>query len=138
YGRAIDSYYGLSIPLGPDRHAYTRREPFGVVGSIVAWNYPMQLFARTAATATATGNAIVVKPADETPRTAVAIAQLAIEAGMPPGVLNVVTGLGPEAGAALTAHPDVAHLGFVGSTATGSLVAHAAADRVVPTLLELG
>lgn len=138
YGRAIDSYYGLSIPLGPDRHAYTRREPFGVVGSIVAWNYPMQLFARTAATATATGNAIVVKPADETPRTAVAIARLAIEAGMPPGVLNVVTGLGPEAGAALTAHPDVAHLGFVGSTATGSLVAHAAADRVVPTLLELG
>jgi aldehyde dehydrogenase (NAD+) len=138
YGHAIDSYYGVTIPLGPDMHAYTRREPYGVVGSIVAWNYPMQLLARAVAASTATGNAIVVKPADETPRTAVAIARLAVEAGMPPGVFNVVTGLGPEAGAALSRHPGVAHLGFVGSTETGSAIAHAAADRVVPTILELG
>ncbi|MFK5633250.1 MULTISPECIES: aldehyde dehydrogenase family protein [unclassified Ornithinimicrobium] len=138
YGHAVDSYYGVTIPLGEGMHVYTRREPFGVVGSVIAWNYPMQLLARAVAAATATGNAIVVKPADETPRTAVAVARLAVEAGMPPGVFNVVTGLGVEAGAALTAHPGVAHLGFVGSTATGSLVAHAAADRVVPTLLELG
>ncbi|MDO5739804.1 MAG: aldehyde dehydrogenase family protein [Ornithinimicrobium sp.] len=138
YSRVIESYYGQSIPLGPDTHVYTRREPFGVVGSIVAWNYPLQLASRSIAAATATGNAIVLKPADETPRTAVALARLAIEAGIPAGIVNVVPGLGVEAGAALTAHPGIAHLGFVGSAAIGSLVAHAAADRVVPTVLELG
>lgn len=138
YGHAIDSYYGATIPLGPDMHVYTRREPFGVVGSVIAWNYPMQLLSRAVAASTATGNTIVLKPADETPRTAVAIARLAIEAGMPSGAFNVVTGLGAEAGAALAQHPGVAHLGFVGSTATGSSIAHAAADRVVPTILELG
>ncbi|WP_153396068.1 aldehyde dehydrogenase family protein [Ornithinicoccus halotolerans] len=138
YGHAIDSYYGQTIPKGPDLLVYTRREPFGVVGAIVAWNYPMQLFARSVATAAATGNAIVLKPADETPRTAVAMARLAVEAGLPPGIVNVVTGIGAEAGAALAAHPGVAHLGFVGSTEVGSRIAHAAADRVVPTVLELG
>jgi len=86
----------------------------------------------------ATGNATIIKPADETPRTAVMVARLAVEAGLPPGVFNVVTGIGAEAGAALTAHPGVAHLGFVGSTQIGSTIAHAAADRVVPTVLELG
>ena len=138
YGHVIEAYYGLSIPLGPELHAYTRREPLGVVGSIVAWNYPLQLLSRAMATATAAGNAVVLKPADETPRTAVAVARLALEAGMPSGLVNVVTGLGPEAGAALTAHPQVAHLGFVGSTETGSLVAQAAARRVIPSVLELG
>ena len=138
YGHCIDAYYSHTIPMGPDMHVYTRKEPFGVVGSIIAWNYPMQLFGRAAAAAMATGNATVIKPADETPRTAVMLAELAIEAGFPPGVLNVVTGLGPEAGDALIKHPGVAHLGFVGSTQVGSIVAHAAADRVVPTLLELG
>ncbi|WP_109472817.1 aldehyde dehydrogenase family protein [Ornithinimicrobium cavernae] len=138
YGHAIDSYYGQTIPLAPDQHVYTRKEPFGVVASIVAWNYPMQLLARAVAAAIATGNATIIKPADETPRTAVAIARLAIEAGVPAGVFNVVTGIGAEAGAALTAHPGVSHLGFVGSTQIGSTIAHAAADRVVPTVLELG
>lgn len=138
YGHAIDSYYGQTIPLASDQHVYTRKEPFGVVGSIVAWNYPMQLLARAVAAAVATGNATIIKPADETPRTAVMVAKLAIEAGLPAGVFNVVTGIGAEAGAALTAHPGVAHLGFVGSTAIGSTIAHAAADRVVPTVLELG
>src|SRR5699024_7357192 len=108
------------------------------VGSVIAWNYPMQLFSRSVAAAVATGNATVVKPADETPRTAVALARLALEAGLPPGIVNVVTGTGEEAGAALSAHPGVAHLSFVGSTEVGSLIAHAAADRVVPTVLELG
>jgi aldehyde dehydrogenase (NAD+)/betaine-aldehyde dehydrogenase len=98
----------------------------------------MQLFARGVAPALATGNCCVVKPADETPRTAVAIAQLAIEAGFPPGALNVVTGIGSVAGAALSAHDDVDHLGFVGSTDVGRLVARAAAERVVPAVLELG
>ena len=138
YAHAIDSYYGLSIPKGPDMHVYTVREPFGVVGAVLAWNYPMQLFSRSVAAAVATGNAAVVKPADETPRSSVALARLAVEAGLPAGLINVVTGTGAEAGAALTAHPGVAHLGFVGSTEVGSLIAHAAAERVVPTVLELG
>src|SRR5690606_3647292 len=138
YGHVVDAYHGSQIPLGPDVHAYTVREPYGVVGSIVAWNYPLQLASRAVAAATAVGNAVVLKPADETPRTALALARLCTEAGMPPGVVGVVTGLGAEAGTALTAHPLVAHLGFVGSTDTGRLVAHAAADRVVPTVLELG
>lgn len=138
YGSAVDSYYGLQIPLAPEQLVYTRKEPFGVIGSIVAWNYPLQLMSRAVAGALGTGNGIVLKPADETPRTAVALARLVVEAGAPPGIFNVVTGLGAEAGAALTAHPGVAHLSFVGSTQVGSLVAHAAADRVVPTVLELG
>lgn len=138
YGHAIDSYYGHTIPLAEDQLVYTRKEPFGVVGSIIAWNYPMQLLARAVAAAVATGNATIIKPADETPRTAVMIARLAVEAGLPPGVFNVVPGIGAEAGAALTAHPGVAHLGFVGSTQIGSAIAHAAADRVVPAVLELG
>lgn len=138
YGHAIDSFYGLTIPLRPDLHAYTLREPYGVTGHIVAWNYPMQLLARGVAPAIATGNCSVVKPADETPRSAIALAELACQAGIPAGVFNVVTGLGTEAGAALAAHPNVAHLGFVGSTEIGKLVAKAAADRVAPVLLELG
>lgn len=138
YGHAIDSYYGQTIPLSTDLHVYTRREPFGVTGHIIAWNYPMQLLARAVAPAIAVGNCAVVKPADETPRTAVEFATLAVRSSLPLGVFNVVTGIGAEAGAALTAHPDVDHLGFVGSTQIGSIVAHAAADRVVPTTLELG
>jgi aldehyde dehydrogenase (NAD+)/betaine-aldehyde dehydrogenase len=138
YGHAIDSYYGQTIPLSTDLHVYTRREPFGVTGHIIAWNYPMQLLARAVAPAIAVGNCAVAKPADETPRTAVELARIAVRAGLPRGVFNVVTGIGAEAGAALTAHPDVDHLGFVGSTQIGSVVAHAAADRVVPTTLELG
>ena len=138
YSRVIESYYGLSIPLRPDLHVYTRREPLGVTGSIVAWNYPMQLFGRGVAPAIATGNAAVLKPADETPRTAVYLARLATEAGLPAGVINVVTGLGPEAGAALAAHPGIDHLSFVGSTEVGRLIAGAAAKRVAPVTLELG
>jgi aldehyde dehydrogenase (NAD+) len=138
YGHAIDSYYGHTIPLTPDLHVYTRREPLGVTGHIVAWNYPMQLLSRGIAPAIATGNCAVAKPANETPRTAVALAQLAVDAGLPHGVFNVVTGIGSEVGAALSAHPGVDHIGFVGSAEIGSVVGHAAADRVVPVLLELG
>ncbi|BBZ41508.1 aldehyde dehydrogenase family protein [Mycobacterium conspicuum] len=138
YGHAIDSYYGHTIPLSTDLHVYTKREPLGVTGHIVAWNYPMQLLCRGIAPAVATGNCAVAKPANETPRTAVALAELAFEAGLPAGVFNVVTGIGTEAGAALTAHPGVDHIGFVGSAEVGSVVGHAAAERVVPALLELG
>lgn len=138
YGHTIESYYGHAIPLAEDMHVYTRREPFGVTGHIVAWNYPLQLVGRAAATSLATGNCAVAKPADETPRSTVRLAELIHSVGFPAGAFNVVTGLGAEAGAALSAHPGVAHLGFVGSTQTGSAIARAAADRVVPTVLELG
>lgn len=138
YGHTIEAYYGHTIPLGEGFHAYTRREPYGVTGHIVAWNYPLQLIGRAVATSLATGNCAVAKPADETPRTTVFLAQLVARAGFPTGAFNVVTGLGAQTGAALASHPGIAHLGFVGSTHTGSLIAHAAADRVVPTVLELG
>lgn len=138
YAHAIDSYYGVSIPLSQDLHVYTRREPLGVVGSILAWNYPMQLLARAVAPAIAAGNTVVCKPADETPRTAIELARLAAQSGLPPGVFNVVTGIGSEAGTALTAHDDVNAISFVGSASVGAQVAHAAAERVVPTVLELG
>ncbi|WP_029088346.1 aldehyde dehydrogenase family protein [Brevibacterium album] len=138
YGHTIEAYYGHQIPLGEDMHVYTRREPYGVTGHIVAWNYPLQLVGRAAATSLATGNCAVAKPADETPRSTVRLAELIAEAGFPRGAFNVVTGFGAEAGAALANHPGVAHLGFVGSTVTGSVIAHAAAERVIPTVLELG
>lgn len=138
YGHTIESYYGHAIPMAEDMHVYTRREPYGVTGHIVAWNYPLQLIGRAAATSLATGNAAVAKPADETPRSTVRLAELIHSVGFPAGAFNVVTGLGAEAGAALAAHPGIAHLGFVGSTQIGSQIAHAAADRVVPTVLELG
>src|SRR5262249_44292075 len=138
YGHAIDTYYGQTIPLSTDLHVYTRREPFGVTGHIIAWNYPMQLLARAVAPAIAVGNCAVVKPADETPRTAVEFARLAVRPGVPPRGFNLVNGIGAEAGAALAAHPHVDHLGLVGPARSGGVVAHAAADRVVPTTLELG
>lgn len=138
YGHTIEAYYGHTIPLGEDMHVYTRREPYGVTGHIVAWNYPLQLVGRAAATSLATGNCAVAKPADETPRTTLRLAEILDQAGFPTGAFNVVTGLGREAGAALAQHPEVAHLGFVGSTGTGSIIARAAADRVIPTVLELG
>lgn len=136
--RAIETFYGYEIPLGADFRVVTTREPFGVIAHILAWNYPMQLFARAVAPAVATGNAVVVKPADETPRTAVLLAKLAIEAGVPAGVINVITGIGVEAGAALAASPAIDHIGFVGSTVVGKAIAAAAAERVIPAVLELG
>ncbi|SMY01102.1 aldehyde dehydrogenase family protein [Brevibacterium aurantiacum] len=138
YGHVIESYYGHQIPLGDDMHVYTRREPYGVTGHIVAWNYPLQLVGRAVAASLASGNCAVAKPADETPRTTVRLAELVHQAGFPAGAFNVVTGLGAETGAALAGHPGINHLGFVGSTATGSTIAHAAADKVIPSVLELG
>lgn len=138
YGHAIDTYYGDQIPLNNESLVYTKRVPFGVAGHIFAWNYPLQIMARAVAPALATGNASVAKPADETPRSAVYVARLAIEAGLPAGLFNVITGLGVEAGSAITAHPRIAHLSFVGSTDVGKQIAHAAAERVAPTILELG
>jgi aldehyde dehydrogenase (NAD+) len=118
--------------------AFTDRIAHGVTGHITPWNYPIQLFARTVAPALAAGNACVVKPAEDTPLTSLAAARLALEAGLPPGVLNVVTGLGAEAGGALADHPDVDHLSFTGSRATGERVMVASARQMRPVMLELG
>ncbi|WP_209021950.1 aldehyde dehydrogenase family protein [Nocardioides sp. 503] len=137
YGSVIEGFLGDSIPLGPRSLAVVEREPHGVTAHIVPWNYPAQITARSVGAALAAGNATVVKPADEAPLVALAYARLAREAGIPAGVLNVVPG-GAEAGSALTAHPDVDHVSFTGSVATGRAVARACADRGRPSLLELG
>src|SRR5699024_5971018 len=132
YGHTIESYYGQTIPMAEHMHVYTRRAPYVVTGLIVDWNHPPHLIGRAAPPALATGNCPAANPADETPRSTVRLAELIHSVGFPAGAFIVVTGLGAEAGAALSAHPGVAHLGFVGSTRTGSAIAHAAAERVVP------
>jgi aldehyde dehydrogenase (NAD+) len=109
-----------------------------VTGHIVPWNYPMQIFGRSVTAALAMGNATVLKPAEEACLTALAFAAIAADAGLPAGALNVVTGLGEEAGAALSGHPGINHLSFTGSVATGRLIQAAAAKNAVPVVLELG
>ncbi len=138
YGGAADKLMGETIPYLSGYTVYTLREPHGVTGHIVPWNYPMQIIGRSVGAALATGNACVLKPAEEACLTALAFAHLAQEAGLPPGALNVVPGLGAEAGAALSAHPGIHHISFTGSVATGALVQAAAARNVVPVTLELG
>ncbi|RLJ99919.1 aldehyde dehydrogenase family protein [Ruegeria conchae] len=138
YGGAADKVMGETIPYLDGYTVYTLREPHGVTGHIVPWNYPMQIIGRSVGAALAMGNACVLKPAEEACLTALAFAHLAIQAGLPPGALNVVPGLGGEAGEALSAHPGVDHISFTGSVATGALVQQAAGRNVVPVTLELG
>jgi len=138
YGGAADKVMGESIPYMNGYTVYTLREPFGVTGHIVPWNYPMQIIGRSVGAALAMGNSCVLKPAEEACLTALAFADLAAEAGLPAGALNVVPGLGAEAGAALSGHAGVQHISFTGSVATGALVQAAAAKNVVPVTLELG
>ena len=138
YAGAADKLMGETIPYLDGYTVYTLREPHGVTGHIVPWNYPMQIIGRSVGAALAMGNACVLKPAEEACLTALAFARLAEEAGLPAGALNVVPGLGEEAGAALTAHPGVRHLSFTGSVGVGQLVQAAAARNVVPVTLELG
>jgi len=138
YAGWADKLYGQHVPLGEAYLDYTVREPWGVCGQIIPWNYPLQVSARLAAPALACGNAVVLKPAEEASLTPLRLAKLARAAGLPEGLLNVVTGYGEEAGAALAAHPEVDHLSFVGSPAVGSAIAEAAARRLVPVSLELG
>ena len=138
YGGAADKVTGQTIPYLDGYTVYTLREPHGVTGHIVPWNYPMQIIGRSVGAALAMGNACVLKPAEEACLTALAFAHLAIEAGLPAGALNVVPGLGSEAGAALAGHPGVRHVSFTGSVATGAAVQAAAARNVVPVTLELG
>jgi phenylacetaldehyde dehydrogenase len=117
---------------------YTRREPVGVVGAIIPWNFPLLMAVWKIGPALATGCTVVLKPAEDTPLTALRLAELALEAGLPPGVLNVVTGDGPTAGAALAAHPGIDKVAFTGSTTVGKLVGHAAIDNMTRISLELG
>ena len=122
----------------PDHTSIIRREPIGVVGSIAPWNYPLQMAAWKVLPAVAAGNTIVLKPAEVTPVTSVMFAEAATEAGIPPGVVNVVTGRGPVAGEALVSHPDVDMVSFTGSTRVGTRVMQLAAERAARVHLELG
>jgi len=138
YAGAADKLHGETIPYLDGYTVYTMREAHGVTAHIVPWNYPMQIIGRSVGAALATGNACVLKPAEDACLTALALADLAKEAGLPDGALNVVPGLGAEAGAALSAHSGVHHVSFTGSVGTGVQVQMAAAQNVIPVTLELG
>lgn len=139
YAGLADKVQGSQIPTtNPAILNYTQREPLGVVGAITPWNSPLTLTTSKLAPALAAGNTIVIKPSEYTSRTVLRLAELAAEAGFPDGVVNVVTGMGAEAGAALVDHPGIAKISFTGSTATGSAIAASAASRFIGTTLELG
>ncbi len=138
YAGAADKVFGQTIPVDSDYLAYTLREPWGVCGIIIPWNYPLQIMGRTVAAALAAGNTVVLKPAEQAPLTAVQLARMALDCGLPPGVFNVVPGFGADAGAHLAGHPGIDHLSFTGSVATGTRVMEAAARRITPVTLELG
>ena len=129
---------GSTIPIAGPFLAYTRREPIGVVGQIIPWNFPLLMAAWKLGPALATGCTVVLKPAEQTPLSALRLGELALEAGLPPGVLNIVTGFGETAGAALAAHPDVDKIAFTGSTEVGRLIVQAAAGNLKKVTLELG
>jgi len=130
----------ISVPYmpGANFHSYTLREPVGVCGQIIPWNFPLLMAAWKLAPALTTGNTVVLKPAEQTPLTALLLAQLIAEAGIPEGVVNVVTGFGETAGAALAAHDDVDKVAFTGSTEVGKLIVQAAAGNLKKVSLELG
>src|SRR5271154_5635548 len=130
----------ISVPYmpGANFHSYTLREPVGVVGQIIPWNFPLLMAAWKLGPALTTGNCVVLKPAEQTPLTAIRLASLIAEAGVPDGVVNVVTGYGETAGAALAAHPMVDKIAFTGSTEVGKLIVHAAAGNLKKVSLELG
>lgn len=138
YAGAADKIHGETIPYLDGYTVYTLREPHGVTGHIVPWNYPMQIIGRSVGGALTMGNTCVLKPAEEACLTALAFADIAREAGLPDGVLNVVPGLGSEAGAALSSHTGIHHMSFTGSVGTGQLIQTAAAQNVIPVTLELG
>ncbi|MHA6641100.1 aldehyde dehydrogenase family protein [Mesorhizobium sp. A623] len=138
YGGAGDKIHGDTIPFLDGYTALTLREPHGVVAGIIPWNYPLQILARVAGAALAMGNTLVVKPAEDASLTAIRMGELALEAGFPDGVFNVITGYGREAGAALSAHPGVDYVTFTGSPATGTAIQQAAAGNNRGVTMELG
>lgn len=138
YGGLVTADGGDTVALGALYHAYTRREPYGVVGIIVPWNGPLNQASRSAAPALAVGNTVVLKPSEVTSGSALLLARLLVEAGLPAGVFNVVTGIGAEAGEALVTHPQVRKIAFTGSLRAGRRIAALAAERILPVSLELG
>lgn len=138
YAGIADKMFGETIPVAPNVIDYTVREPMGVCAQIIPWNYPLQITSRGVAAAIAVGNTVVVKPAEDTPLSALKLAEIFSEIDVLKNALQVVTGYGAEAGAALVNHPDVNHITFTGSVGTGSSVMMAAAKNIVPVTLELG
>lgn len=138
YAGVLRAHQGRTIDLGGGNHTYTRLEPYGVVAAITPWNLPLNQACRALAPALAVGNAVVAKPSELTSTSTLCLARLATEAGLPDGLLNVVTGTGPDVGTPLAAHPAVRRIVFTGSVATGRHLATIAADRLVPMTLELG
>ena len=138
YGNQAETVEGRSIPLGADYFDFTIYEPIGVSAQIIPWNYPIEMTARGIAAALATGNSCVVKTPELDPLSSIYLAKAGEAAGLPVGALNILCGRGAEAGAALTAHPDINQIVFTGSVQTGIHVATAAAQNVVPCVLELG
>lgn len=138
YAGAADKIHGETIPFTPGYAVQILRIPLGVTAHIIPWNYPAQMFGRTLAPSLAVGNATVIKPAEDACLTTVAFCRIAAEVGFPPGAINLVTGVGEVAGAALAAHPDIDLITFTGSPEVGRLIGRAAADNYVPCVLELG
>ncbi|WP_433602408.1 aldehyde dehydrogenase [Nocardia sp. CA-135953] len=139
YAGLADKIHGDVVPTSDRRVLnYTTREPLGVVGAITPWNSPLTLTTSKLAPALAVGDTVVIKPSEHTSRSALRLAELALEAGFPEGAVNVVTGFGAEAGQALVDHPDLAKISFTGSTATGARIAAATARRFIGSTLELG
>ncbi len=138
YGAAADKVHGEVLPFMEGYSVMALREPYGVTAHITPWNYPAQMFGRSLAPSLAMGNATILKPAEEACMTPIRIAALAAEAGFPPGAINLVTGLGEEAGAALSRHPDIDFIAFTGSPEAGTSVQQAAAENHVGCVLELG
>ena len=138
YAGACDKLHGETIPYQDGYSVLTWREPHGVTGHIIPWNYPMQIFGRSVGGALAAGNACVVKPAEDACLSLLRVAQLATEVGFPAGAINIVTGYGHEVGDALARHPGIDHISFTGSPKVGTLIQQVAAERHCPVTLELG
>ncbi|HET6954440.1 MAG TPA: aldehyde dehydrogenase family protein, partial [Acidimicrobiales bacterium] len=138
YAGIVRAHHGRTIDQGAGNHTYTRYEPYGVVAVITPWNFPVNQACRGSAPALAAGNAVVLKPSEFTSTASVHLARLATEAGLPDGLLNVVTGTGPDVGTPLASHPAVRRIAFTGSVATGRFLAGIAAGRLIPMTLELG
>ena len=138
YGGCCDKVHGQTLPFAAGYTALTLREPHGVTGHVIPWNYPMQIFGRSIGGALAAGNACVVKPAEDACLSLVRVAQMAAEVGFPAGALNIVTGYGHEVGDALARHPGIDHISFTGSPSVGTLIQQVAAQRHCPVTLELG
>ena len=138
YAGACDKLHGHTIPYLDGYSVFTWREPHGVTGHIIPWNYPMQIFGRSVGGALAAGNVCVVKPSEDACLSLIRVAQLAAEVGFPAGAINIVTGFGHEVGDALARNEGIDHISFTGSPSVGTLIQQVAAERHCPVTLELG